>query len=91
MARKRNRLEIIHDILETIKSKSKGIKPTHILYKSNLSHQMMEEYLNELIIKKFITVNEIGNGKTYSLTKKGLNYLEQYKMIVNFTETFGLD
>ncbi|HLD98553.1 MAG TPA: winged helix-turn-helix domain-containing protein, partial [Candidatus Nanoarchaeia archaeon] len=45
--KKRNKLEIIRDILNVIRSRNGKIKPTHILYKSNLSHQMMEEYLAE--------------------------------------------
>ena len=54
MIRKRERLEIIHDILVAIKDKRDTAKPTHILYKSNLSHQMLMEYINELVKKEFI-------------------------------------
>ncbi len=64
MNKKRNRLQVIHDILLTIKDKNGKIKPTHILYKSNLSHQMMEGYMEELIGKNFIIENDSGNGKT---------------------------
>ena len=91
MTKKRNRLEIIKDILETIKSKNGKIKPTHILYKSNLSYGMMDEYLKELIQKQFILEQPMKNGKTYSITEKGLHYLEQYKVISEFTSSFGLD
>jgi predicted transcriptional regulator len=88
--RKRNRLEVIKDILEVIKNKSGRIKPTHILYKSNLSYQMMEEYLGELIQKGFIQEKKTERSKTYIITKKGINYLQQYKMISEFTTSFGL-
>ena len=91
MTKKRSRLQVIRDILATINKKKEGIKPTHILYKSNLSHHMMEEYLNELILKKFIRKTTTTKGKTYSITKKGKDYLDQYKLIISFTESFGLD
>lgn len=91
MNRRRDRLQVIHDILKTVKDKGGNIKPTHILYKSNLSHQMMEEYLNELMEKGFIVENRKENNKTYSITQKGQEYLNQYKLIVNFVGGFGLD
>jgi predicted transcriptional regulator len=92
MSRKRTRLEIIRDVLDVIKNRSGKIKPTHILYKSNLSHNMMEEYLGELIGKGFVVedVAKGGKGKTYSITEKGVNYLSKYSMIAEFTESFGL-
>ena len=91
MAKKRDRLQVIKDILFTIDNKKGSIKPTHILYKSNLSHQMMDEYLKELISKKFIKETRGKKGKTYSITPKGKEYLDQYKLISNFVESFGLD
>jgi len=89
MSKKRSRLEIIYDILRVINLKDGKIKPTHIMYKSNLSHQMMAEYLTELCNKGFIVERKLDKGKTYSLTDKGRNYLEKYKTIVEFTESFG--
>lgn len=91
MNKKRTKLEIIKDILEVIKSKNGKIKPTHILYKSNLSHIMMEIYLTELMTKKFVSEKIDGKNKTYSITEKGNEYLEKYRMISNFTELFGLE
>lgn len=88
--KKRTRLEIIRDILEVIKSRSGKIKPTHILYKSNLSHQMMLEYLGELMEKDFIREEKRGEGKTYVITDKGRTFLDKYRSIVEFTESFGL-
>lgn len=91
MAKKRDRLQIIYDILKAIHDKNNRIRPTHILYKSNLSHQMMEEYLKELMNKDFVVMNNDKSGKTYSLTQKGFDYLNKYKLIAEFTDSFGLE
>ena len=90
MSRKRERTIIIHDILSAIRDK-KEAKPTHILYKSNLSHQMLTEYLTELISKKFVLEKEEKGKKTYSLTDKGFNYLEDFSVIKAFMESYGLE
>ncbi|MBS3167871.1 hypothetical protein J4216_01985 [Candidatus Woesearchaeota archaeon] len=90
MSKKRERLEVIYDILKAIQEKNGKIKPTHILYKSNLSHQMMNEYLKELIDGNFVIEKQDKKGKTYELTQKGFDYLNKYKVIVEFVESFGL-
>ncbi|MBW2971142.1 hypothetical protein KY320_03205 [Candidatus Woesearchaeota archaeon] len=91
MSRKRDRLEIIHDILEAIREKRGNIKPTHILYKSNLSHQMLSDYLEELIKKKFIVEHvDKRRKRSYELTDKGYKYLEDYRVIRGFVDSYGL-
>lgn len=90
MARKRDRLQIIYDILKAVQGKNGKIKPTHILYKSNLSPQMLDEYLQELIVKRFIAEHRSTDGKSYSLTEKGFEYLQKYKLVVEFVDSFGL-
>ena len=54
MILRRTKIEIIHDILKAIQNKGGKIKPPHLLYKSNLSHNKMKEYLNELIKKNMV-------------------------------------
>jgi predicted transcriptional regulator len=90
MNKKRDRLQVIYDILKVIRDKNGKIKPTHILYKSNLSHQMMDEYLNELLEKDFINEENNGEGKVYSIKPKGQEYLNKYKIITEFVNSFGL-
>jgi len=51
---------------------------------------MMEDYLNELKDKEFVVEIQNGKSKTYKLTTKGFDYLSEYKVILNFTESFGL-
>ncbi len=91
MAKKRDRLQIIYDILKAIQDKNNRIRPTHILYKSNLSHQMMEEYLKELMEKGFVIETKTEQSKVYSLTQKGFDYLNKYKLIAEFADSFGLE
>ena len=92
MTKKRDRLEIINDILCSIRDKGNDVKPTHILYKSNLSHQMMTTYLDELIGKGFVkeTIDK-KNRKRYSLTDTGFSYLNDYHKIKSFVDSYGLE
>ena len=88
--KKRERLDVIKDIIQTIKD-NRQIKPTRLLYASNLSPQMFKEYINELISKKFIKLDIDGKDKkTFSLTKKGQDFLLEYRVIESFIENFGL-
>lgn len=91
MNKKRDRLEIIHDILNSIRGKTGLVRQTHILYKSNLSHQMLVEYVGELMEKEFIIEKEDKKGKKYyELLDKGHNYLNDYKVIRGFVDSYGL-
>ena len=63
MTKKRDRLEIIKDILETIRDKGEKVRPTHIMYKANLSHQMLTEYTDELLTKKLILEDKDKKGR----------------------------
>lgn len=90
MVKKRERLDIIRDILKVIRG-NRQIKPTRLLYASNLSPQMFKEYINELISKDFIKLDiDKKEKKTFSLTKKGNEFLQEYRIIENFVENFGL-
>ena len=91
MRKNREHSEIIYDILISIREKEGIIKPTHILYKSNLSQQMMEEYLNELIQNGLIIQKKLERYKTYILTEKGNSYIEKYKFIRDFMDSYGLN
>lgn len=82
---KRDKLEIIKDILKSIKNKS--AKKTHILYKANLSPQMLNNYLAILIKKKLIKIN----NNSYHITDKGRDYINKYKFITEFITSFGLE
>lgn len=88
---KRDRLEVIKDILQVIKSNKNQIKPTPLLRFSNLSSQRFNEYIPELVEKEFIKEKtDKKKRKFYSLTEKGQRYLEKYNVITGFIEDFDL-
>ena len=89
MAERRERLDIIKDILEAIRAKGGEIKPTHLLYKSNLSHDSMKRYVSELMEKEMMEESQGKKSKTYVITDKGLQFLSAFQQIRDFTDSFG--
>lgn len=90
--KKRERTEIIYDILRAVQSKGGSAKPTHILYKSNLSTQMFNEYLEFLISKGFIKkTRDEKKNKFYVLLDKGYKYIEDYHTIKKFLDSYDLN
>jgi predicted transcriptional regulator len=87
---KRERLEIIKDILEIIRSNRNKIKITPLLRKSNISSSRFKKYYKELLEGKFLKEIRTNNGKFISLTEKGNRFLEKYQTIINFIEEFEI-
>ena len=85
---KRNKLEIIKDILKIIQD-NHSIKPTPLLRRSNISSSRFKEYYLDLLEKEFIKETH-GKNKKIILTKKGHRYLEKYSTIINFIDEFEL-
>lgn len=90
MNKKRERLEVINDILFIIREHDNSIKPTPLLRYSNLSSQRFSEYLKELQEKKLIKELDNKGRKHYTLTDKGFKYLEKYQVITGFVDEFEL-
>ena len=91
MNKKRDRLEVIFDILNVINNHHNSIKPTPLLRYSNLSSSSFSEYYAELISKELIKEITDNKGKKYiTLTDKGFKYLTKYKMILGFIDEFEL-
>lgn len=96
MGARRSRLELIFDILLAIQNKGGRIKPTHLMYKSNLSHKLLNLYLEELISKELVFIEEELHRKKKSMTKmilitdKGLGFLAEFRRMREFTDAFGL-
>ncbi len=82
---RRNRIDIIENMLAILSEKN-GKKSTHLMYKANLSHTQMKNYLEELEKKGFIDKN-----KSYlTTTMQGKKFLEKIKEMKEFENVFGL-
>lgn len=93
MAKRRTRIDIISDILLAIQNKGGRIKPTHLLYKANLSYQLLGDYIDELSGKGLLTeesAGKKGSKKEIVLTDKGFEFINQYLKMKEFQESFGL-
>ena len=90
MARKRTRIDIIADMLASIQAKGGEIKPTHLMYKSNLSHGQMTGYLDELVEKDFIKKIKRDTYDYITITDKGCTFSQKLREMKEFEKTFGL-
>ena len=90
MERKRNRVEIIHDMLRIIQEKGGKIRKTHLMYKANLSHKQMTSYLNELIENELIENLKVGDKNMIGIKVKGRDFFFKYSQMREFEKTFGL-
>ncbi len=90
MSQRRNQLEIIYDILQAVMDKGGMIKPTHLLYKSNLSHARMKEYIQQLGEKGMLVSCEQDGRHKFRITDQGLRFVADYKKVRELTNAFGL-
>lgn len=89
--KKRDRLEVIADILRVISEHNNSIKPTPLLRCSNLSSTSFADYYAELMSKGFVKEIADNRGKKHvTLTDKGFLFLQKYKMILGFIDEFEL-
>ncbi|MDI6806735.1 MAG: winged helix-turn-helix domain-containing protein [Candidatus Aenigmarchaeota archaeon] len=79
--KKRARIEIVCDILFFIKGEDKGAKPTHILYKANLSPKLLKRYLGMLLHDGLIKKVKENKKIRYRITKRGIEFLNRAKSL----------
>lgn len=87
--KQRSVLRINLDILNAVREEGDA-KPTHILYKANLSHERLVKYLDDLSAKGLIEVKQQGENRTYALTPKGVGFLIEMRRTESFVRGFGL-
>jgi len=77
-------------MLHTISNKGGRIKPTHLMYKANLSHTQMKLYLKELIEKNLVEEETMVGRTMLVITNKGFSFIQQFNQMKEFEKTFGL-
>lgn len=84
----RSQFRIYVDIMRVIQRENNEAKPTRILYGANLSHDRLIKYLDELKAIGVIQENGV-DDKLYSLTQKGIEFLNNYRKVESFAGAFG--
>jgi predicted transcriptional regulator len=73
---RRSKMETYCEIVKAVGSGAQ--KPTHIMYKANLSWGVMQGYIKNLEEQGIITFKESEGKRTYNLTPKGFALLTKY-------------
>jgi len=76
--KKRSFFEIRGEILEVLGKEKEGIKPTRLMYKTNLSWRPLMKHFSFLYSKGLIDVSGEGSPR-YFLTEKGHDILRRYE------------
>ena len=93
MTSKRGKPEIVFDILLSVHESGGKIKPTRLLYKSNLSHARLKLYLESLMKQELVSIDRgdsDGNRKMILLTPKGYSFISEYRKMKELIESFGI-
>jgi len=72
MFKYRDRYTIVADILKAIAKTNKGVRKTQIMQTANLNSDLINKYLDCLMLNKFILVD----GYVYKLTRRGMEFVQ---------------
>ena len=87
---RRSKMQVIADILRVVEGSGNRVKPTHILYKANLSHKLLKDHINTLLQKGFIEVEIEKNHTYYRITEKGQRFMSEFRKLEKLSQAFGL-
>ena len=76
---RRSRMETFGDILKTIAAGTE--KPTHIMYKANLSWKILQQYLKALESQGLVIPSSEDGRRVYRLSEKGFKLLSQFNSV----------
>jgi predicted transcriptional regulator len=76
---RRSKMETYCDIVKAIGAGAE--KPTHIMYRANLSWTVMQGYIKDLEAQGLVVSQESDGKRLYKLTEKGFLLLKQYVSI----------
>jgi predicted transcriptional regulator len=85
-AKRRDKLYIIAEILET--AKDSALK-TQIMYRANLSFTQLNDYLRFMLKSELLEKILINDREIYKATDKGMDFLQRYREITELLKTEG--
>ncbi len=91
MKKRRDKGEIVYDMLSALWESRRGLKPTHLIYKSNISYVRLKRHVKELLEKGMVKEGTgEGGHKVYKITDKGIKFIREYDRMKRFMDSFGL-
>ncbi len=90
MSERRSKITVLVDVLRVVQRENTSVKPTHIMYKANLSHKLLKDHLNTLMQKGFLEQELRGDKVYYKITKKGREFVQEFRKIEKLSAAFGL-
>lgn len=83
-------MQIYIDILRNLQKSNGSMKRTHIVYKANLTHTRLKEYLDFLLSKEFIEEKTVGKETSFVITPKGIKFLADINKLRKISDAFGV-
>jgi len=90
MNSRRTKMQIYIDILKNLQRSNGRMRKTHIVYKANLTHSRLKEYLDFLISKEFIEEKYIEDETFFVITEKGIKFLSDIDKLRKISDAFGI-
>ncbi|MEM1645565.1 MAG: winged helix-turn-helix domain-containing protein [Ignisphaera sp.] len=88
MNKKRSKLLIVLDILETLMQEE--INPTRLATLVNMPYDRLSNLLKELNDRGLVKITAVGKNKSVSITPKGVEVYNELKKIIALLEDYGL-
>ena len=77
-------------MLSAIQDKGGRIKPTHLMYKANLSHEQLTSYLDDLVNKELVEeITSEKNNRYFIITDRGNKFAQKIREMKQFEKSFG--
>ena len=74
---RRSKLEMSISLLEFLFLRGPS-KPTHLMYRANMSHHILMKVLEGLIKEELVAERNVDGKSIYKITKKGINTLKNF-------------
>jgi predicted transcriptional regulator len=88
MTKKRSKLQIIYNILETLMQGE--INPTKLATLVNMPYDRLMDLLEEMNEKGLVIISSSGKVKSVGITSKGVELYEELKKVVELLDEYGL-
>lgn len=89
----RSRIRVVADILKTARDECDEdglVKVSVLLRKANLSYTRLVAFLRELVGNGLLDEVRTERGHAYKITRRGIEFLEEFERFERFAKTYGL-